>query len=148
MESLHNKNQTTSDSQPQEAIPCNPLLVYQIFFFFFPGNWCLCNEGSWFYEDIDDFSGRKQENNNLGKCLVQWIRILYNYLLKFERIRADDRERSLMELTWSNKWLGNPIFIWSSGSHNWSLTITCPKSHKFWQIIIEDLNPSWTHMPI
>jgi len=32
MESLHNKSQTTSDSQPQEAIPCNPLLVYLFFF--------------------------------------------------------------------------------------------------------------------
>jgi hypothetical protein len=32
MESLHNKNQTTSDSPPQEVIPCNPLLVYHFFF--------------------------------------------------------------------------------------------------------------------
>jgi hypothetical protein len=68
------------------------------------------------------------------------IRILCNYLPKFERIQASDCKKSLMGLTWSDKWLGSPIFIWSCGSHKWSLTITYPNSLKFRQIIVNDPN--------
>jgi hypothetical protein len=68
------------------------------------------------------------------------IRILYNYLFKFERIQASNCERPLIEVTRLDKWLGNPILIWSSESYKWFLTITCPNSLKFKQIIVENLN--------
>jgi hypothetical protein len=71
------------------------------------------------------------------------IRIISNYFPEFERIQTCNCERPLIEPTRSNKWLGNLIFIWSSLSHNWSLTITCPNSLKFEQIIWENPN-RWT----
>jgi hypothetical protein len=57
------------------------------------------------------------------------IRILYNYLSEFERIQVSDYEIPL--------WAAQP-FIRSGESYKWSLTITCPNSLKFEQIIVED----------
>jgi hypothetical protein len=77
------------------------------------------------------------------KCffLFQGMRILCNYLPKFERIWTDDCKRPVMEPTCPDKWLGSLIFILSGGSHKWSLTIICPNSIKFGLIIVENPNP-------
>jgi len=57
-----------------------------------------------------------------------------------------DYEKLFVGLTWLDKWLSNPIFIWLDEFHKWSLKITCLNSFKFGQIIIDDYNPrKWHH---
>jgi hypothetical protein len=43
--------------------------------------------------------------------------------------------------TWPDKWLGSLSFIRSGRSPKWSLTITCPSSLKFGQIIVDEPTP-------
>lgn len=56
---------------------------------------------------------------------VTRIKIIYNYLSEFERIRTGDYEKPLIR---------------SGELYKWSLTITCMNSLKFEQIIIENYN--------
>jgi len=76
---------------------------------------------------------------NVGRKL--WTRILSNYLSEFEKIWTGDCKRSLMKPAWPDKWLGNPFFIWSYGSHKWFLIFTCSIFFRFKQIIWENPNP-------
>jgi hypothetical protein len=82
---------------------------------------------------------------NLNRSQIKegtnWIRIFYNCLSKLDIISAGDCKRLFIKLTWPDKWLCNPIFIWSSGSQKLFLTITYSNSLKFKQKVADDLNP-------
>jgi hypothetical protein len=69
------------------------------------------------------------------------IRIIYNYLPEFERIRSGDCKRPLIELTWPNKNWATQLLIRLGGSHKWFFIITCLNSLKFEQIIVDDTDP-------
>jgi hypothetical protein len=65
--------------------------------------------------------------------------IISNYLFEFEIIWTGNCEISFIWLIWPDKRLDKLIFIWSSESHKWSLTIIFPNSLKL-QVIWENPN--------
>jgi hypothetical protein len=86
------------------------------------GMLCLCSTCRPVFKGVSwartmDFRYSADAGDPFDKYSIFWIRIIYNYLSEFDRIRVGDCRRPLMWLTWPNKWLNNPIFIWSGRSY-------------------------------